>query len=58
MNDKKFQELRRQIHKKMVELLALQGLHRNGTGQDYIISGPLPEPEEDPPFGYLLAMEG
>ena len=45
MNDKEFQQLRRQIHKKMVELLVLQRLHRNETGRDYVISGPLPEPE-------------
>ena len=46
MNDKDFQQLRRQIHKKMVELLVLQRLHHKETGQDYVISGPLPEPEE------------
>ena len=46
MNDKKFQQLRRQIHKKIFELIALQKLHNRETGQDYIASGPLPEPEE------------
>ena len=47
MNDKEFQELRRKIHKKMRELFDLQKLHREQTGQDYIISGYLPEPEKD-----------
>ena len=51
MTDKEFQQLRRQIHKKMVELLVLQRLHRNETGQDYVISGPLPEPEETKEIG-------
>ena len=45
MNDKEFQKLRRQIHKKMVELIALQKLHNRETGQDYIVSGPLPDSE-------------
>jgi hypothetical protein len=47
MNDKEFQQLRRQIHKKMVELLVLQRLQRNETGQDYVISGPLQADGED-----------
>ena len=46
MNDKNFQELRRHIHKKIFELIALQKLHNRETGQDYTVSGPLPEPEE------------
>ena len=58
MNDKEFQQLRRQIHKKIFELIALQKLHNRETGQDYIVSGPLPEPDEEPSFNYLLAMEG
>lgn len=46
MNDYEFEQLRRQIHKKMKELNNLQWKHRVYTGQDYVVSGKLPEPDE------------
>ena len=47
MTDYDFQQLRRQIHKKEFELIELQKLHRQETGSDYVVSGPLPEPDEE-----------
>jgi len=45
MTGYEFEQLRRQIHKKMAEIIELQKLHRRETGRDYVISGPLPEPD-------------
>ena len=47
MNDKEFEQLKRQIYKKIFELIELQKLHRQETGRDYIVSGTLPEPDEE-----------
>ena len=47
MTDYEFRQLRMQIHKKEFELIELQKLHRQATGQDYVVSGSLPEPEEE-----------
>lgn len=47
MTKKEFEHLRRQIHKKEFELIELQKLHRQETGRDYVVSGSLPEPEEE-----------
>ena len=46
MNDAKFKRLQRLIHSTEIFLGEMQKLHRQETGRDYVISGPLP-PEDD-----------
>ena len=47
MNDKEFEQLKRQIHKKIFELIELQKLHWQETGRNYVVSGSLPEPDKE-----------